>query len=259
MEFSKLLPVAAVAALGFMAASAMAGTGDEGAMYGRVEGGYAFAGKPEVFSDTNYKGLKGLNSKKLSGFSGGLALGYYFTDCVRTDLAIEYRKLSNLEKVVTSDDGKGGMKMESFNATVNAYYDFHTGTSFVPFVTAGVGFGHTKHQHKTYGTPVKGTYSASMYMNAESLAGMDIKNTSAPLKLEKTKNALLYQGGVGVGYRFNNSFGVDLTYRLGNRPGFSGKTSADSSYDATGLPKGTKVGVENSYVSDVSLGLRVVF
>lgn len=77
-----------------------------------------------------------------TGFGGGAALGYMpagtqtFLDMMRFDLEYYYRK----SDVDTLAGGPNTGDISSNSLMLNAYYDFATGTGWVPYVGAGLGF-----------------------------------------------------------------------------------------------------------------------
>lgn len=83
-----------------------------------------------------------------TGYGVGLALGYMpggtgtFFDSMRFDLEYYYRKADLDAFSASSTFGAGGPAsgdLSSKSAMLNAYYDFNTGTRWMPYVGAGAG------------------------------------------------------------------------------------------------------------------------
>lgn len=275
----KLLSAVAIAALSLSAVSAMAGEGEEGKMYARVGGSYGFAGKPGLRTDSQFQkasdfnSVIGLNDTSLKGYGGDVALGYYFTDCIRGDLSVTYSKMSNKKADLKLTDGtsditfkdKMGMSRESFTGTLNAYYDFHTGSDFVPFVLGGIGVAHEKYD-MAYDprTASKGNEYASALISAGVLtadkAGSTTEGSVSAATAKKSHTKFMYQAGLGLKYKLSDAMALDLTYKLVNMPAVKGKTAG--AIPATGtavIKQGAEVGFKNTYKHTINLGLAFIF
>ena len=128
-------------ALGLMTAASSA--------FAESNGGSWYAGGSGGMTMPKNSTITGTTAGKADyGFSSGanLALGYrpeaFMSDTgsVRTEIEGGYHALG-LDKVtvggVVNNNPKGDMKITTVMA--NAYYDFHTGTSFTPYIGGGIG------------------------------------------------------------------------------------------------------------------------
>jgi len=75
------------------------------------------------------------------GYTIDLAIGKTFSNGLRGELEIPYR-FSDIDEftIKGSNPEEFDREISSLSLMVNAYYDFETGTSFRPFVGAGIGY-----------------------------------------------------------------------------------------------------------------------
>lgn len=165
---NKLTLVAGVASLG-LAVSAFAGSlaANNNGLYAGVNGGAAI---PTMNGNTP------LNT----GFTVGGHVGYRLSN-FRFEEAYDY--LNNGTKTGTLARYLGVKNVQFGALMTNAYYDFNTGTNFVPYVGGGIGWMHT--------------WANSSYSN--------VHITSA--------NNFAYQGIAGVDYKLNQNSTVGVNYR----------------------------------------------
>lgn len=81
-----------------------------------------------------------------------------------------------------------GGDTSSFGFMANGYYDFDTGSNWVPFAMAGIG-------------------GASLNVDITSVAGVAVT-------YDESDTVLAYQGGAGIGYKFSPNTTANLQYRL---------------------------------------------
>lgn len=117
------------ASLALLATAAQADT-SQGTTYGRVEGGYTFGFESEVSdvpsSDVDLDG----------NWTAGAALGYYFLDDIRGEVAFGYHE--NDADSASNGFGVDG-DLNAITLMTNVYKDFRLTPKLRPFVGAGVG------------------------------------------------------------------------------------------------------------------------
>ena len=108
-----------------------------------------------------------------------------------------------------------------YDVMFNLYYDIDTGTKFVPFVTAGLGYGHIK---------------------IESSANGKIAGQAYELSSDESANNFVWSIGAGAAYELTDNLAIDLTYRYTDYGSVSksivtgmsplqGKMSVDADFD----------------------------
>lgn len=66
-------------------------------------------------------------------FTGGIGIGYRWSDLLRTDVTVDYTGEYDLS---------GGVDAEAYTVLANAYVDFNLGPAwFKPYIGAGIGYG----------------------------------------------------------------------------------------------------------------------
>jgi opacity protein-like surface antigen len=120
------------------------------------------------------------DSKKKTGYVGGIALGYKLNNSVRLEAEVAYRR----NKIKTSfEDKKVHVAYETYSVMANLYYDFNIGSDLTPYLGAGVGYANNRNDlHKK---------------------GKDYSQ----------KQGLVYQGIAGIDYKICNKTYVGLEYR----------------------------------------------
>lgn len=171
----KLVLIAGMASLG-LAASALAGGPDyvapasKNAVYVGAFGGVSV---PSANIPSGYvSGLPAIKNVLKTGYDLGLNAGYRFSD-FRAELQARY--IRNAFKKID--------KKAHFNLTtimVNGYYDINLGSSFVPFVGAGIGYVHP--------------------------------TVSEGVVTKSDNDHFGYQGIVGVAYNVTKNISVDASY-----------------------------------------------
>ncbi len=134
-----------------------------------------------------------------TGFGITEAVGYSW-GAFRLEGEVSYRENDLGDFTVTSLSGPGGTLVGStgllsFSGDIsalgfmaNGWYDFDTGSRWVPFVGGGIGI-------------------AIVNLNVESVLGV-------PVTYDESDTVFAYQGGAGLGYRVNSSSTISLSYRL---------------------------------------------
>ncbi len=129
-------------------------------------------------------------------FGGGLALGYNFAKKmdVPLRLELEYTAFTQASAsktfVDTPDVLRVNYKSSVQSLFVNAYFDINTGTSFTPYVGAGLGLGFN---HFSTNASANGVREATLGSH--------------------TSTNFAWNIGLGVAYNFNENVAVDLGYR----------------------------------------------
>ena len=116
-----------------------------------------------------------------TGYIGVLSLGHAYANGLRGE--IELGKRSN--RVNKSSGTSTGGNSSVLSAMLNGYYDFATGTSFIPYLGAGIGVGRIS-------------------VNASPVGANRVNSSGIGLGL---------QGIAGVGYQLDNNWTSSLEYR----------------------------------------------
>lgn len=82
-----------------------------------------------------------------------------------------------------------------YDAMLNFYYDINTGTKFVPFVNAGIGYAHVE---------------------ISSLATGNIPGGVLDIEIDSKADNLAWNVGAGVSYNLNENLAFDIAYRYTN-------------------------------------------
>ena len=150
---------------------------------GRTPGTYLGIGAGANFAqDTEISG-GGVNAdlEHDTGIAGILSLGHAYTNGLRAEFEVGYRRNS----VDSSNGTSTGGVASSRSAMVNAYYDISTGTNFFPYIGAGIG-------------------ASSLRVSA---------NPTGVSSHSGRDTALALQGIAGVGYQFDRNWSGSLEYR----------------------------------------------
>ncbi|MFQ3307490.1 MAG: opacity protein-like surface antigen [Candidatus Midichloriaceae bacterium] len=134
------------------------------------------AGKMYMKADANYAFMKILGAK-FKGFGAGVGIGYALSDDIRGEVNFNFSKPKLKPNSLTTLSLMG-----------DVYYDFNNGSSFTPYVGAGLGVTHSK------------------------LSGIKDK-----IK-DKGHIGLGFNGALGVAYEVAKDVQIDLGYKLvGNK------------------------------------------
>ena len=174
----------------------------------------------------------GANTEHKTGFKVAGLLGYELGGGVRFEGELFFAR-SKVEKLTYSGVTSGGQSLpvkidvptsggaDQLGATLNVWFDFETGSDWVPFIGGGAGFVRVDQGRLKY--------NANAVADRIASAG----GTSVTLppgwvpELSETDTALAYHFGVGVGYRLNDNTTLQLGYRLqaGGNLEFSGSNA----------------------------------
>jgi len=227
-------------------------------------------------------------------FGGSIAVGYdfhkRFNVPVRTEL--EYSIFSEAKVSGsgssfapgpgTADFGFGVWNMGGFGNTLNnnsmkqyfniqtlffnAYYDFHTGTPFTPYLGGGVGLAFINTRATNQG-------SAMMDITLPGwgpFPGTDPYDSWKTSTGSVTRTNFAWNIGAGVAYNFTENIALDLGYRFvglghvqtktGSAMSMDGWTRAAGGFAVGGAPTSHSFKGETTlYMHQVSLGLRITF
>jgi opacity protein-like surface antigen len=193
-----------------------------------------------------------IGSETDSTFGGSLAVGYdfgkRFNVPIRTEL--EYSIFSNgdIKKSFTFLDGNGvdidtdhwKQQLRIQTLFINAYWDINTGTSFTPYVGAGLGIGIIRNKFSGSGwNPGDGDWSENFG--------------------SKTTTNFAWNVGAGLGYDINDSWTVDLGYRFVGLGSVKTSTFSEASSGTPGRVRETHGKIDNLFQHQVSLGVRYTF
>ena len=122
-----------------------------------------------------------------------------------------------------------------YDVMFNLYYDFDTGTSFVPFLTAGLGYGHIALSTTAAGISDYGAIDISNDINADNF---------------------VWGVGAGVAYELTENLAIDLMYRYTNY----GSVDANGELNIIGLEKPLPVDADFDIAThEFMLGARYTF
>ncbi len=153
-----------------------------------------------------------------TGYAMHVAVGYDFNP-IRTEVEFGYAK-NDCDEVDNGEQATDG-DVTATTILVNAYYDFHNSSSFVPYLGAGLGY-------------------AKIGYNNLNAADWDYP-------FDTDDSVFAYQFMAGVAYTINSNISVDLSYRYVG--------TSDPSLDDV---DGSTVDFEyNAHV--VSLGVKYTF
>ena len=168
----------------------------------RPTGTYLGAGAGINFADDTDISGNGVNASAEhdTGYAGALSLGHAYANGIRAEV-----ELGNRRNAIDSVDGfDTGGSANVLSAMVNTYYDFATGSAFIPYLGAGIGVG-------------------SMHLTANPVDGSAINDRG---------NGLALQGIAGLGYQVTENLTSTLEYRYFTVQGADLKTLGGTSIDA---------------------------
>ena len=180
----------------------------------------------------------GANTEHKTGFKVAGLLGYELGGGLRFEGELFFAR-SKVEKLTYSGVNAGGRPLGKFDvptsggadqlgATLNVWFDFETGTDWVPFIGGGAGFvrvdqGGLKYNANAVAEEIATVLARRQNQNAPAVT---LPPGWVP-ELSETDTALAYHFGVGVGYRLNDNTTLQLGYRLqaGGNLEFSGSNA----------------------------------
>lgn len=210
------------------------------AMMDNMKTGWAVDSEP----DADIINLLHIGDETEMTFGGALAIGYDFKRNFDIPLRaeIEYAYLSetsasNNNDISATEDWTAKQKFQAQTLFLNAYYDFHNGSDFTPYIGGGLGLAFTN--------------TEANFGVANSAIPDDSFTSSTGSQSETT---FAWNVAAGVGYEINEMFTIDLGYRFAGLGGVDTKWSKDSSGGDWIQAK-----ADNLYMHQVALGLRINF
>jgi OOP family OmpA-OmpF porin len=180
----------------------------------RATGTYVSGGLgANIANDSDISG-SGINTEigYENGIAGVLALGHAYANGLRGEIELGNRR-NGVDKSGTTSTG-GSAKVLS--GMINGYYDFATGSAFIPYLGAGIGAGRLNLNTNPVGT-----------------TGID-----------SAGNGLALQGIAGIGYQMTDNWTGTLEYRYFRLQGVEVDTLAggkvDADYDAHSIMVGLR-------------------
>ncbi|MEX0692974.1 MAG: outer membrane beta-barrel protein [Rhodospirillales bacterium] len=147
-----------------------------------------------------------------TGFVGVLSLGQAFANGFRGEIELGKRRNSIDKSGTTSTGGRSSV----LSGMINGYYDFATGTAFMPYLGAGIGVGQLSMDVSPVGTG----------------------------RVHSSGRGLGLQGIAGVGYQIDDNWTGSVEYRYYNLQGadvnVSGVGSIDADYDSHAVMVGLR-------------------
>ena len=167
----------------------------------RPSGPYIGAGAGVNFAQDSDVDGTGTNTslEHDEGYVGVLSAGYAFANGFRYEIEAGKRRNEIDSAGSTSVNGRTSV----LSAMLNGYYDFATGTAFIPYLGAGIG-------------------AASVDMSANPVGTTGLNGSATGLGL---------QGIAGVGYQFNESTTGTLEYRYFTARGLNMSANNGASTD----------------------------
>lgn len=112
-------------------------------------------------------------------------------------------------------------KTSVYDVMLNLYYDFDTGTAFVPFIGAGLGYGHIAIESTGRGNVPTGAFELPVELQADNF----VWNVGAGIAYELTENL-----AIDLMYRYTNYGSVDTSVAL-EVQGLGAKLPVDADFD----------------------------
>lgn len=180
----------------------------------RATGTYISGGAGANFAGDNNVSGGGINADigHETGFVGVLALGQSFANGFRGEVELGNRR----NEVDSSGNVSASGKSSVFSAMINGYYDFATGSAFMPYLGAGIGIGQLK---------------------------MDVSRVGTA-SINSSGRGIGLQGIAGVAYQMDDNWTSTLEYRYYNLQGAEvnvvGANSVDADYDSHSIMVGLR-------------------
>jgi len=157
-----------------------------------LRGDVSYTLNRQRYDDYDFLGVRRMTNIRLGGSVGA---GYHFNDWFRMDAALGY--LGSDYANLTVNTLTASASHSAWTGMLNAYVDLGTVAKFTPYVGAGIGLMHTRHNMRIVDTApptVDVGYSTRQYRFA-------------------------YSAEAGINYRINKNVSVDLGYRFLASPG----------------------------------------
>ncbi len=161
-------------------------------------------------------------------YAGQIGVGYGLGNGIRVEVDGDFFR-NNASKSVDNFNGANPVHggVNTYGVFLNGFYDFQTGTNFVPFIGGGVGYAYQKWQHlalpATYGDVYSGTYGsfafdvgAGVAYNITQVPGLALTAQYSYTELTHTRKYLDAPAAtvINVGHSGNNVLLVGLRYQL---------------------------------------------
>ncbi|CAL7959420.1 exported hypothetical protein [Alphaproteobacteria bacterium] len=256
----------------FLLVSVCAGyAGEPGLFYFNAEGNYNLGNYKLNFSKTTTAKATEKNAvasktfeysfENANGIGGGGGMGCNMDEDIRAELMLNYARLSRSVKnsyaPTPTDPSKvndqlHSIKLVSYAALVNGYFDIINSSSITPYLMAGVGVGKVK---------VEYTPSKEGLFNADKEAILDADKKSLTSLMSSTSSTkILYQIGGGIGVELLKGIYIDVGYRLSNNgsPTFSSVSVAPDTATA-GTTSTLSITSKNTIKHTLHAGIRFSF
>jgi OOP family OmpA-OmpF porin len=167
-------------------------------------------------SDLTESGEPIASLESSTGFAGGIALGYGFSDNIRIEGELAYQKNDIDKYTEPGDSSNASGDTSSLALLLNGYYDFANSSAFTPFISVGIG-------------------AAKVEVN-----DFNVEGSGEPSDSEDD-TVFAYQVGLGVGYAVSEKTSIDLKYRYFGTadPDFDG---VESEYESHNFYVGLRFG-----------------
>ncbi len=174
------------------------------------------AGGLSIARDTEFSG-SGINvdGEHDNGWVGVVNLGHAYANGLRGEIEAGNHR-NAFDKV---GGATAGGRSRVYSGMVNGYYDFATGTGWVPYIGAGIGAGHVN----VATSPIGGSTVAD------------------------NDTALALQGMAGFGFKFDNNWTGTLEYRYFQTFGANVQTAAGTNIDADYAAHSIMVGLRYTF------------
>jgi opacity protein-like surface antigen len=161
---------------------------------------------------------------------GALAVGYDFHPTLKVPVRVEleYNTLADVKKTYKDEGWRSKATVGASTLFVNAYFDWHNSTAFIPYVNLGLG---------TSSLSVKGR-------------GVDLDDGETYVWGKKTSTHTAWNIGLGSAWRLSETISLDLGYRyahLGNKARTKADQDGDDAY------------IKNIRTHQIILGAKFLF
>ena len=172
-----------------------------------------------------------------AGFKFAGVVGYELGGGLRVEAELFFAR-AKVDKVTYKGISFGGTPIpievdvpisgsaEQFGGFASAWYDFHTGTDWIPYFGAGVGFIRVDQSDLEYDDNTLAQRIADLQAVAQGQQPTPLPDGYVP-GISRKDTTFAYHFGVGIGYRLNDKTTLQLGYRLQNASGleFSGRNA----------------------------------
>ncbi len=195
--------------------SAAANAGDSGKHYVSLTGEYIASARADGAGVVNNVSIPGSIDYK-NGVAGLVAIGYYISDNVRTEIEGGYRHLNGDTLTFTVDGIKytvsaSDKQVKAFSGMANIYYNFPTDGNLTPYIGVGAGLALEQEQgsnafaYQTMaGLDYKVSSNSTVFAGYRYFGTTEFSNTYYVAGLGVvTEKASVMAHAIDVGYRFS--------------------------------------------------------